>query len=122
MEGVVGEFVGQAVTKTQTGEFRLERGPGDALMSSPCWRWVGIYRSKLHATLKRNYHLIPAMKWLRLLMNDIPDKYEHLVFYYRYFSNRSRGTRRLAEQHDDTSESVVVDKSPVVTRWRAPIR
>jgi hypothetical protein len=38
-----------------------------------------IYRSKLHATLKRNYQLMPALKWLRLLMNHIPDKYEHLV-------------------------------------------
>jgi hypothetical protein len=36
-----------------------------------------IYRSKLHATLKRNYPLMPALKWLRLLMNHIPDKYEH---------------------------------------------
>lgn len=24
-----------------------------------------IYRSKLHATLKRNYQLMPALKWLR---------------------------------------------------------
>ena len=37
-----------------------------------------IYRSKMHATLKRNYQLMPALKWLRLLMNHIPDKYEHL--------------------------------------------
>jgi hypothetical protein len=36
-----------------------------------------IYRSKLHATLKRNYLLMPALKWLRLLINHIPDKYEH---------------------------------------------
>ena len=48
-----------------------------------------IYRSRLHATLKRNYQLMPALKWLRLLMNHIPDKYEHLVRYYGYYSNRS---------------------------------
>ena len=53
-----------------------------------------IYRSKLHATLKRNYQLMPALKWLRLLMNHIPDKYEHRVRYYGYDSNRSRGVRR----------------------------
>ena len=57
-----------------------------------------IYRSKLHATLKRNYQLMPALKWLRLLLNHIPDKYEHLVRYYGYYSNRSRGARRLAER------------------------
>ena len=38
-----------------------------------------ICRSKLHATLMRNYQLMPALKWLRLLMNHMPDKYEHLV-------------------------------------------
>jgi hypothetical protein len=43
-----------------------------------------IYRSRLHATLKRNYQLMAALKWLRLLMNHIPDKYEHLVRYYGY--------------------------------------
>ncbi len=37
-----------------------------------------IYRSRLHATLKRNYQLMPALKWLRMLVNHIPDKYEHL--------------------------------------------
>jgi hypothetical protein len=50
-----------------------------------------IYRSRLHATLKRNSQLMPALTWLRLLMNHIPDKYEHLVRYYGYYSNRSRG-------------------------------
>ena len=38
-----------------------------------------IYRSKPHATLKRNYQLMPALKWLRLLLNHVPNKYEHLV-------------------------------------------
>jgi len=27
-----------------------------------------IYRSQMHATLKRNYQLMPALKWLRLLL------------------------------------------------------
>jgi len=49
-----------------------------------------IYRSKPHATLKRNYQLMSALKWLRLLMNHIPDRYELLVHYYGYYSNRSR--------------------------------
>jgi len=35
---------------------------------------MAIYRSKLHATPKRNYQRMPALKWLRLLMNHIPDK------------------------------------------------
>ncbi len=78
-----------------------------------------IYRSKLHATLKRNYQLMPALKWLRLLMNHIPDKYEHLVCYYGYYSNRSRGTRRLAEQAGDTAPGPIIDYTPVDTRRKA---
>ena len=78
-----------------------------------------IYRSKLHATLKRNYQLMPALKWLRLLMNHDPDKYKQLVRYCGYYSNRSRGARRLAEQDDYTPVSVIVDDIPANTRRRA---
>ncbi len=31
-------------------------------------------------------------------MNHIPDKHEHLVRYYGYYSNRSRGARKQVEQ------------------------
>jgi hypothetical protein len=78
-----------------------------------------IYHSKLHATLKRNYQLMPALKWLRLLLNHIPDKYEHLVRYYGYYSNRSRGARRLAERRDGPDVITIVDDSPVDTRRKA---
>jgi len=67
-----------------------------------------IYRSKLHATLKRNYQLMPAIKWLRLLMNHIPDKYEHLIRYYGYYSNRARGARRRNENGDDTAALIQI--------------
>jgi len=63
--------------------------------------------------------LLPALKWLRLLTNHIPDKYERLVRYYGYYSNRSRRARRLAEQACDTSATVVVDERPVDTRRKA---
>jgi hypothetical protein len=33
---------------------------------------------------------MPALKWLRLLMNHIPDKYQHLVRYYGYYSSCAR--------------------------------
>ena len=78
-----------------------------------------VYRSKPHATLKRNYQLMPAIKWLRLLMNHIPDKYEHLVRYYGYYSNRSRGARRLIENGDDTAGSIRIDDTPANTRCKA---
>ena len=78
-----------------------------------------IYRSKPHATLKRNYQLMPAIKWLRLLMNHIPDRHEHLVRYYGYYSNRARGARRLIENGDGAAESVRVDEPPADTRRKA---
>ena len=78
-----------------------------------------IYRSKLHATLKRNYQLMPAIKWLQLLMNHIPDSYEHLVRYYGDYSNRSRGARRLIRNGDDTPGSIHIDEPTVDTRRKA---
>ncbi len=60
-------------------------------------------RSKPHATLKRNYQLMPALKWLRLLLNHVPVKYE----------------QRLAEQEHDTSASIVIDEPAVVARRNA---
>jgi hypothetical protein len=40
-----------------------------------------IYRSKMHAGLKRNFHVMPGAAWLELLCKHIPDRYEHLVHY-----------------------------------------
>ena len=78
-----------------------------------------IYRSTMYPTLKRNYQLMPALKWLRLLMNHIPDEYEHLVRYYGYYSNRSRGVRKLTEQDDDTPSPIIIDDSPADSRRKA---
>ena len=78
-----------------------------------------IYRSRLHATLKRNYQLMPALKWLRMLMNHIPDKYEHLVRYHGYYSNRSRGARRLVDNSNDVAESIRIDEPPADNRRTA---
>ncbi|MCP3906755.1 MAG: hypothetical protein GY712_01915, partial [Oceanicoccus sp.] len=36
-------------------------------------------------------------KWLEMLLAHIPDKGEHTVRYYGYYSNRKRGERRLVE-------------------------
>lgn len=53
-----------------------------------------IYRSKHHATLKRNFQIMPGASWLKLLLEHIPDRGEHLVRYYGWYSNRSRGDRK----------------------------
>jgi hypothetical protein len=56
-----------------------------------------IYRSKMHVSLKRNFQLMPGAAWLRLLLDHVPDKGEHLVRYYGWYSNRARGERRKGE-------------------------
>ena len=52
-----------------------------------------IYRSKMHAGLKRNFQVMPGAQWLELLCRHIPDRYEHLVRYCGWYSNRARGER-----------------------------
>lgn len=85
-----------------------------------------IYRSKLHATLKRKYQLMPTLKWLRLLMNHIPDKHEHLLRYYGNYSNHSRGARKQAENDNDMPAPLLIDEPTVDARrnanWARPIR
>jgi len=38
-----------------------------------------IYRSKMHAGLKRNFQVMSGAAWLELLCRHIPDRYEHLA-------------------------------------------
>ena len=52
-----------------------------------------IYRSKMHLGLKRNFQVTPGAEWLELLCRHIPDRYEHLVRYVGWNSNRARGER-----------------------------
>jgi len=60
-----------------------------------------IYRSKMHAGLKRNFQLMPGAEWLELLCRHIPDRYEHLVRYVGWYSNRARGERAKAGKAHD---------------------
>jgi len=50
-----------------------------------------VYRSRMHKSLKRNYQVMPGAQWLALLLQHVPDKGEHLVRYYGWYANRSRG-------------------------------
>jgi hypothetical protein len=44
-------------------------------------------RSKQHATLKRNFQVMPGVEWLELLCKHVPDRHEHMVRYYgRYWT------------------------------------
>ena len=57
-----------------------------------------IYRSKMHPVLKRNFEIFPALDWLAALAAHIPNQGEHLVRYYGWYSNVSRGKRKKAQE------------------------
>lgn len=76
-------------------------------------------QSRLHASLKRNYQLMPALKWLRMLTNHISDKHEHFVRYYGHYSNRSRGAKRLVENGNEPAGSIRIDRPPADNRRKA---
>ena len=65
-----------------------------------------IYRSRLHQGLKRNFQLMPGAKWLEMLCRHIPDRFEHLVRYVGWYSNRVRAKRAL------TDDQLPVDQEP----------
>jgi hypothetical protein len=73
-----------------------------------------VYRSKLHATLNRNYQLMPGAEWLKLLIRHIPDKGEYLVRYYGWYSSRCRGERRrmleASEAEGEQQANIAVDE------------
>jgi hypothetical protein len=78
-----------------------------------------IYRSKFHASLKRNYQLLPATQWLKLLLAHIPDKYEHLVRYYGWYSNRARGERNPETSTIDGTTTLHIDETPADRKSKA---
>ena len=57
---------------------------------------IVIYRSRMHKTLKRNFQIMSGADWLVQLCSHIPDRFEQLVRYAGWYSNRSRGKRRHA--------------------------
>jgi hypothetical protein len=84
--------------------FALEKMTYDAA------RGAVIYRSRLHATLKRNFQAMPGVEWLELLCKHIPDRNEHMVRYYGRYSSRTRGAEREPPDIDDPAAEV---SSPV---------
>ncbi len=75
--------------------FSLEKTTYDAA------RGMVIYRSKLHATLKRNFQVMPGLDWLELLCKHVPDRHEHMVRYYGRYSSRTRGAERERPQIEE---------------------
>ena len=62
--------------------------------------------------------VVPAVQWLKLLLAHIPDKYEHLVRYVGFYSNRARGDRN-ADTSTDTISTLHIDESPADRKSKA---
>ncbi len=55
----------------------------------------------MHLGLKRNFQVMPGAELLALLCRHLPDRYEHLVRYVGWYSNRARGERPKARNDRD---------------------
>ena len=71
-----------------------------------------IYRSKMHPVLKRNFEVFSALDWLAALTAHIPNHGEHLVRYYGWYSNVSRGKRKKAQPDGSTAAAQEVVEVP----------
>jgi hypothetical protein len=77
LSAILGRLVGDAAGRRRLARYMIRNPFALTKMTYYPKTAMVIYRSQMHATLKRNYQLMPALKWLRLLLNHIPDKYEH---------------------------------------------
>ena len=84
---------------------------------------IVIYRSRMHKTFKRNFQIMSGDDWLVQLCRHIPDRFEHLVRYAGWYSNRSRGKRRCKDAHPtgvSTREVDVREAARVRSTWARP--
>ena len=72
-----------------------------------------IYRSKMHLGLKRNFQVMPGAEWLALLLHHLPDRYQHLVRYVGWYSNRARGERAKAAKEHNVPSATAPSAEPV---------
>ena len=54
----------------------------------------------------RERKIFPALDWLAQLTTHIPNRREHMVRYYGFYSNKSRGQRKKADQDDDIAHII----------------
>ncbi len=57
-----------------------------------------IYRSQVHGVLKRSFEAFSVLDGIAAVTAHIPNKGEHLLRYYGWYSNVDRGKRHKAEE------------------------
>jgi hypothetical protein len=89
-----------------------------------------IYHSRLNPTTRRNFEVFTATDFLAAITQHIPEKGAQTVKYYGYYSNKTRGQRRLchSERSEESLTSNPSDQSPAPARripsktWRELIK
>ena len=76
--------------------------------------------SKFNPSLGRNFQVFDPLEWIAALAVHIPDKGEHMLRYYGYYSNKSRGMRAKRDKRSLSSRVIVqeLDDSPKFYRQR----
>jgi len=75
-----------------------------------------IYQSKMHPVLKRNFEGFSACDWLAALTAHIPNAGEHLVRYYGWYSNGTRGKRQKTQDEGSSTIEEVSEGIPSVAK------
>jgi len=78
----------------------------------------------MHLVLKRNFEVFSACDWLAALTAHIPNAGEHLVRYYGWYSNVSRGKRRKTQEDDPSTieEFSAVSNAAAKRAWARLIK
>jgi len=77
-----------------------------------CRRFPGPASADLRGGPRRNFQVFSALDFLAELTQHIPEKGEHLVRYYGWYSHRQRGIRaKLRKVEELESQHVPIDRS-----------
>ncbi len=69
------------------------------------------------AGVKRNFQILPPLDFLAEFTQHIPPKGSHLIRYYGWYSNKSRGMRKKAEA-EASAESAGEEETPTAAATR----
>ncbi len=72
-------------------------------------KFPALMNPDLFAGIKRNYEAFTPLEFLAEVTQHIPDKNEHQIRYYGYYSNKARGMRKNKELNQKASVKNPVD-------------
>ncbi len=76
------------------------------------------HSSRLNPSLGRNFEVFDPLEWIAALTVHIPDKGEHMLRYYGYYSNKSRGMRAKRGTACPTSRLIVQELDDALKSYR----